>query len=362
MFPAFVSSFRLLPVRKLAALFAGCGLCVAGLATAGRSLQAAEPGPQAAASGPAMRLDHDTYDFGQVQQGQKIRHAFTFTNPGTQPLRIKEIKPGCSCTLVKSWDARIAPNGRGAIELELDTADMLDRVRKKVSIKTNIRAEPEKTVWLQGRVTQAVQIKPEAAVFGLLEPGRPQTKTILLSRPQAGPLDLKILQNHAPGFKVRLKALTTGRQYQLDITSSPDLISGPQTGGVLLQASLPAVSNLWVPVCAYVPPAWDVRPRKILLPGAALPATAHKLIYVHPAHDRRRKIRELRSNIPGLTYELRREFWHPVTWITVNLPPGFTPAGRPDWLIELQTDDPDFPQLEIPVAADNGTGGAQDAF
>ena len=43
---------------------------------------------------PKIEFDTPTYDFGRVKAGQTITHDFWFTNTGTGPLEILQVRPG----------------------------------------------------------------------------------------------------------------------------------------------------------------------------------------------------------------------------------------------------------------------------
>lgn len=58
-------------------------LCLAGSAIFGEE-----------AKGPKMVLKEEVFDFGEIQEGAVIEHAFEVTNAGTETLEIKDVKPG----------------------------------------------------------------------------------------------------------------------------------------------------------------------------------------------------------------------------------------------------------------------------
>jgi len=43
---------------------------------------------------PVMVIEEPTFDFGQVTQGEVIKHDFRVLNKGKAPLEIKRVKPG----------------------------------------------------------------------------------------------------------------------------------------------------------------------------------------------------------------------------------------------------------------------------
>lgn len=46
------------------------------------------------APAPVIEIEEATYEFGEVQQGEEVKHTFKVFNRGNAPLEIKNVKPG----------------------------------------------------------------------------------------------------------------------------------------------------------------------------------------------------------------------------------------------------------------------------
>ena len=51
-------------------------------------------GPSWAQEGPAIEIDAPTHDFGQVTEGEIVKHDFRVLNRGGTTLEIKHVSPG----------------------------------------------------------------------------------------------------------------------------------------------------------------------------------------------------------------------------------------------------------------------------
>ena len=74
-------------------------------------------------AGPLTTLEftESTYDFGEVMEGDKVNHKYTFTNTGSEPLIISNAKGSCGCT-VPNWPRNpIAPGETGEIDVTFDS-------------------------------------------------------------------------------------------------------------------------------------------------------------------------------------------------------------------------------------------------
>lgn len=102
----------------------------------------AEP---AAPVGPLTTLDFPeaTYDFGSIDQGEKVQHVYKFKNTGSEPLIISNAKGSCGCT-VPSWPKEpIAPGDSGEILVAFDSKGKKGNQTKTVTLTAN--TEPAQT-------------------------------------------------------------------------------------------------------------------------------------------------------------------------------------------------------------------------
>jgi Protein of unknown function (DUF1573) len=58
------------------------------------------------------------YDFGDIGDQDSVKHIYTVTNVGKNPLYIREVKPSCGCTGGNFTHEAIPPGGKGIVELK----------------------------------------------------------------------------------------------------------------------------------------------------------------------------------------------------------------------------------------------------
>lgn len=99
-----------------------------------------------------IQFDQLDFDFGTVNEGEKVKHTFSFTNTGELPLIISDARSTCGCTVPKYPREPIAPGKTGKINVVFDTAGKKEKQHKPVTITAN--TFPSKTVLnLNGFVT-----------------------------------------------------------------------------------------------------------------------------------------------------------------------------------------------------------------
>ncbi len=118
------------------------GLEVAGNAVspdAAAPAAAAKPAEPAAPTGPTTTVEwsETEFDYGTVDQGEKVNHNYKFTNTGSEPLIISNAKGSCGCT-VPSWPKDpIPPGGSGEIQVQFDSKGKKGVQSKRVTITAN---------------------------------------------------------------------------------------------------------------------------------------------------------------------------------------------------------------------------------
>lgn len=119
---------------------------------------AAQP---AAPAGPTttMSFSETEFDFGTVNEGEKVSHTYTFTNTGNEPLILSNAKGSCGCT-VPSWPREpIAPGATGEITVEFNSKNKKGKRNQKVTITANTNP-PQSFIYLKGDVTPAAGAAP----------------------------------------------------------------------------------------------------------------------------------------------------------------------------------------------------------
>jgi hypothetical protein len=98
-----------------------------------------------------ITFSEEAFDFGEVDAGAVMQHTFSFTNTGTVPLIIRDVRSTCGCT-VADWPRRpIEPGGKGEIPVTFDTKNKNGTQSKPITITANTYPN-KKTIYMNGRV------------------------------------------------------------------------------------------------------------------------------------------------------------------------------------------------------------------
>tara|TARA_B100001758_G_scaffold190178_1_gene167042 strand:+ start:255 stop:698 length:444 start_codon:yes stop_codon:yes gene_type:complete len=86
---------------------------------------------------PIIEFDYDSYDFGEINQGEFIDIEYNLKNTGNAPLLIRNAKGSCGCT-VPDWPKNPVNAGSSAIiKVRFNSEGKKGYQNKKVTLITN---------------------------------------------------------------------------------------------------------------------------------------------------------------------------------------------------------------------------------
>jgi len=98
-----------------------------------------------------IRFEEDTFRFGEVLEGEKVSHAYRFTNIGNNDLVIANASGSCGCTVPEWPKEPIKPGKSGVINVVFDSERRAGKAEKSITIYAN--TEPSRHVlFLKGTV------------------------------------------------------------------------------------------------------------------------------------------------------------------------------------------------------------------
>ena len=123
---------------------------------------------QAAPTGPVTTMEFDKveHDYGTIMEGEKVRHTFTFTNTGDEPLIISNCKGSCGCTVPQCPTTPVATGEKGEIVVEFNSrgkgkvGGKPDQKRVTITANTN---PPQTFLTLKGIVDKEESAPSTAA-------------------------------------------------------------------------------------------------------------------------------------------------------------------------------------------------------
>ena len=101
---------------------------------------------------PEIEFDFDTYDFGEVRDGEVVEVDFNFTNTGKSDLIIFDASASCGCTVPEyPQNVKIQPGKKEKLKVRFDTSNKPGKQMKSVTLTTNTNTA-KKIIRLSGFV------------------------------------------------------------------------------------------------------------------------------------------------------------------------------------------------------------------
>ncbi|SEC38472.1 Protein of unknown function [Tenacibaculum sp. MAR_2009_124] len=101
-------------------------------------------------SAQEIQFKEEIIDFGRVAYGTEGNKVFEFTNVGSEPLVIKEVKSNCGCTVPRKPEKPIMPGKKSYIEVAYDTK-RIGGFMKSLVVYSNSK-EQRKVIKIKGFV------------------------------------------------------------------------------------------------------------------------------------------------------------------------------------------------------------------
>lgn len=92
---------------------------------------------------PKMNFEESSHDFGKIDEGDRVKHTFQFTNTGDAPLKISKARGSCGCTVPKWPKGDIAPGETGDILVIFNSRGRKNKQMKSVRLTTNTKKGTE---------------------------------------------------------------------------------------------------------------------------------------------------------------------------------------------------------------------------
>lgn len=104
---------------------------------------------------PKISFEKTSYNFGLIDEGEKVSYKFFFENTGNAPLLIKDASATCGCTYPGYPFVPIKPGERSSINVSFDSKGKFGKQKPVVTVLTNASSKPYK-LYFEGEVRTEV--------------------------------------------------------------------------------------------------------------------------------------------------------------------------------------------------------------
>jgi hypothetical protein len=203
---------------------------------------------------------------------------------------------------------------------------------------------------LSGTVWIPIEVIPAMTIFNVLdEVQSSETKVVRILSNMEEPVTLSDAQCSNACFRLELKTVQLGKEFELQITTVPPIASPSVLAPITIKTSSPKVPVLNASAYVVVQPAVTIRPPQIPLPPGPLAKAVTSTVTIQNRGTNVLAFSDARVDSPGVEVRVQerepgREFN-----LAVTFPVGFQiPPGQKVELT-VKSSHPKFPMIAVPI-------------
>jgi hypothetical protein len=303
-----------------------------------------------------LQVSEESFFFQIFDPQEPVGHAFEFFNTGSETIQVARIAVTEPLQVAKVL-SKIPPGQGGQLVVALGTPRELGDYEGAIEITFKNKDLAPMRLAFTGKITPAIEVRPLPAFFVATTLGKTNRASLEVINQDVEPLQVKEILSPSSRYKVELAAIEPGRRYRLNLVMWSDAKPGRETENITLLTSS------------------KKQPRVVIQANTIV----HERVYAFPESIELGSINklELKSN-PGMTnfinqtlmiyQEGGKDFQATATTdleilnlgversklddrceIHVAVALNKLGPGPVNGFIQIKTNDPEFPQLNVPV-------------
>ncbi len=186
-------------------------------------------------------------DFGMVKRGQKLPAKFSFKNIGKGTLSIQGVQASCNCATVDAAKGKsFAPGESGVIEVLFDTTDYSGKVTKAITVITNERSMPDRTLTVTALVNSDIDASPPMVDFGEVVLNQTPQQTVRLKNNMKSELKIERIRFNEEFLDVGYTK--EGREFAIYVKLKPTVPIGFFKDTIWVKNNSTALAEMPIPI------------------------------------------------------------------------------------------------------------------
>jgi len=296
------------------------------------------------------------FNFGRVTRGTVVEHAFVLRNEGTETLRLRNVTMSPALALTQA-PARVNPGTEAPLLFRLDTSSLRGAFEGVIIVSFGDASLPDAELTFSGVVVSPIEASP-TAFFVVVDRGQTQEQSLDIRSHETDPLYIEKVEFSSERAAVAVETLEEGRRYRLKLTAHGDGVAGKRTEVIRLATTSKRMPVLRIPVHTYVRERVYTFPEAIdmgAIPISAIRKTPHLLKQTAQTLMVYRKgtsgfVAKASSDVPALVLDSQRGPAEDRWQFTLTLNEAHITPGPIQGSVLIETNDPEFPRLRVPVA------------
>jgi hypothetical protein len=297
-----------------------------------------------AEAAPKLVCEEETFNFGEREDTEVVKHAFVLRNGGDEDLVIESVRVSCGCTVADVSSRTLPPGGESALDASVKLQGRRGPQSMRISVGSNDPERPLAVLTMRGTVIVDVGLEPVYLNFGQLGTDSKQSHEVkLLSRDPTVRI-VSVTGDH-PSFQAVVSTNASGFARSLHVTAQPPFERGFLRAEFTVTTTHPTRPTLRLPVSALLPELLHVIPKEIVLKGQH-PAGLTRSLLVRPGLADSVTIRGVA--VPDERIQVRIEdIGNGNQRVTLaNIPVEAALDGK---VVEIETDVVGYERVKVPI-------------
>jgi hypothetical protein len=194
-----------------------------------------------------VSFQNSSINFGAIKRGEKLTAKFPYKNIGQGQLVIQGVQAPCDCTTVDASKGKSIPPGEGGvIEVLFDSTDYSGKVVKAITVVTNERAMPDRTLTISALINSEIEADPPLVDFGDVNVSQAPSQTIKLKNLMS--TDLKIEDLRYNQDYLDIVHSKSGKDWVIEVKLKPSAPIGFLKDTIYVKNNSTALPDMPIPV------------------------------------------------------------------------------------------------------------------
>ncbi|MDY3551643.1 DUF1573 domain-containing protein [Gemmata sp. JC717] len=211
-----------------------------------------------------------THNFGEVPHGTLCVHKFTITNIYDVPMRITDVRKGCTCLDYTPVTKTLEPNETAEFTVTMNTGKFVGSNSQNFYVTFGPKFVSTAVLRVSATSRTDVSVSPGAVSFGTVPKGTRLSQSVQVKyagRARDWKITEAVAGNHP--FDVRVSEtsrggpLRGGAEFQVDVTLSANAPSGPLSDQITLKTNDPSNPLIQLAVTGTVIAPLELNPGKV---------------------------------------------------------------------------------------------------
>ena len=298
---------------------------------------------------PKILFEEKEYDFGKVEAGEDVEHAFSFLNKGNSPLAIHKVRTSCGCTGALVSSKEVPPGKGGEIRATFRSRGFLGPVKKSLTVETNDPENRFVRLTVKGKVLSEVTAEPRFLNWGTVNREKPPKPVKLRIRLREGQgIEIQEVRSESRSVVLNKEEENEkGAVYRVSLSET--IPAGWLVGRISIRTSSEKVPEVRVPFHAFVEGGVKVSPLLLSFSPVRLGEPVSRLLTLEKTGGEDFTVKRVKATTDAILTEIRTKEEGSLVQLKVTYDPGTRTEGHITERLTIFLGNGEEEIIEVPV-------------